>query len=197
MDSVPIDKRGRFYKPRKGVPVRPEVAARLRTQNFKHGKNAEKVTMEEALTRNLRRGHKNLPELIEAYAKAVAQSSPLEVDPVVVAGLATKAVMRMQIMEAIQEKGLLLDDQFFDKDGNQIGARTKANPLLEQLRWVDEQLGLTANDQQITRKSSREGAKDAALTRELERRARLQNFTRENPKRLPPAPIQDAEVLPD
>lgn len=78
-------------------------------------------------------------------------------------------------------------------DGTKIGARFKANPVLEPLRHVDEQLGYTAEQARLSRRSRGQGARDDAIAAALMHDARLREADKAR-RRLPPA---DPEVLSD
>ena len=182
--------------PLKGRKQSPAHAAKSRTANFRSGRRASVVSIEEGARAALNRIHPHATQIINAYAEAICQGRPGSVDPFTIAAMSEKAIMRLVATEQIREKGLTVEDTFHDKSGKVVGKRVKANPLFEHVRWMDEHLGLTVSDLQISRKSRGEGAKNEAETRELERRTRLATFMQENPKRLPPAPdITDSETV--
>jgi hypothetical protein len=75
-----------------------------------------------------------------------------------------------------------------NNDGEQIGKRYRVNPLLEPMRHLDEMLGHTADQMQLTRKSrGGEAVNAAALAFRLRRDAQLRALDRDRPQLPPPS----------
>lgn len=163
--------------------------------NVTHGRAAKVVTPEQAARYKLQRIHPDLPELIERYTRAISDGLPQEVDPITVQALVSKELMRRKLMQSVDDKGVLLSDKFFNKEGDVVGERYKAHPALEAIRWMDEQLGHTATDAQITRKSKGEGQRNQAETREIERRTRLAALVQQGKGPPPRERIEDSEIV--
>jgi hypothetical protein len=172
------------------VPSTPRFRAAARVAGWKHGKYARVVTGREATEAQIDRkfGH-GTAEMIAAHMDC----DPQGLERVGSIALAQKEIIRRQIVQGIFEKGVLVEEAMVGSDGEPVGSRLKAHPGLEPLRHLDEQLGHTADQQQITKKSRGEGAVNAAVAFRLSRDQALRALD-EKRIALPP-PAIEAEVV--
>lgn len=148
---------------------------RVRTQNYRHGRRAGVITAERAQRARLRKLDPEAPELIEAMVKA-AGGGDLDVPTRIAAtAMIETEILRRRAVDAVKEDGIRVEDEMFDRDGKVYGTRKKAHPLLEHIHRFNEDVGATAEQMQVTKKSKGEGARDDAITRMLEHDAQLRS----------------------
>lgn len=163
-----------------GVKKRMTAAAirQRRMAPVKHGRRAEVVTQDEVTRYRLEKIDPDAPELIEKYTRAIGGDLS-ELDSLVAAGMASKEIIRRKLVEEIGARGVIIEEVFVGEDGKILGRKIKANPVLDHLKHTDEQLGLTAEQAQLSRKSRGAGAVDAALAARLLHNARLRAYRAE------------------
>ena len=170
------------------VPATPEQIAANRVQAWKHGRYAKSVTLIEARARKLSEKDPDLVYLTEGFREALEGSLDGS-NSVAALSLAETESRRRKVSDQINEDGVVLEEVLFDKNGEIVGSRKRAHPLLEVERALARDLGHTAADMQLTKKSRGEGAKDEALAAMLRRDAQLRGWSKEGmapPPALPP-----------
>lgn len=170
------------------VPASPAQIAANRVQNWKHGRYAQTATLIEARARDLSERDPELVPLTEGYLDALETGSLDAPNAVAALSLAEQESRRRRVADRITKDGETLEELLFDKDGNEIGRRLRAHPLLEVEKGLVQNLGHTASEMQLTRKSSGEGRKDAAMAALLRRDALLRGM----PKDALPPPADEA-----
>lgn len=124
------------------------------------------------------------PAIVEAYVLALEHGDFSALDEVTVGALTESELMRREVFEKIR---VVLEESVFDSRGNVISTRLRANPLMDHARSLAEQLGHTAADVLLTRKSQGHGAvMDAVMDRNLKRDELLRSLVRSGEARLPP-----------
>ncbi|HSP54211.1 MAG TPA: hypothetical protein VLS25_01370 [Dehalococcoidia bacterium] len=138
---------------------------------WKHGLRASNVTDADVVRYRLGKTDPELPDLLDLFVRAVGGdlSAP---DLALAVGLASKAMVRQWMVEKIFERRVEIEDVLKDRDGNEIGRRVRANPLLKALKRVDHQLDLTVDHLRLSRRSRGQDAGDDAVAVAI-RRARL------------------------
>lgn len=176
-----------------GPSSEKRIAANRRNP-LKHGRDTKALTPVEVKDALLRKIHRDAPEMIAGVFEIAARGGEIDAFSRQAAkGLFETELLRRQAVDAIVEDGVVVEDHAYDKDGNVAGIRKKAHPLLEHVGKMSEQLGYTAEAQQMTRKSRGEGEKDAAVTALLNRRALLRSA--DKGRMLPPGGVIDSEVV--
>jgi hypothetical protein len=176
-------KRGR----KKRWKLTPARAAANRVRAWKHGLRAQVVTQKDVLRALFARLVPGGPEVAEAYVAAMEHGDSSGLNEIAVVAMSQSELVRREVVREIRERGVLVEDDLVNSEGEAIGKRIKANPLLEPLRHFDERLGHTAEQLQLTRKSRGEGAVNAALAFRLQRDAQLRALDYAQ-RRLPPPP---------
>ncbi len=136
-----------------------------------HAKTMTREQVREALVEKIAPGASEI--LDNVFADAAETGNLRGVNLAGARALFETELIRRAMVKTIAVDGVLVDDDMIDRDGNVYGHRTKANPLLEHVTKMAEQLGFTAEQMQLTKKSRGEGLKDKALTDLLEHRAKL------------------------
>jgi hypothetical protein len=177
----------RSKKPRGPVPgakrpTSPAQRAHARVAAWKHGLRAETVSFMEAETTKLSKMHSDAPFIAESYRQAIMEGKPRETEALSVVAMAQNEVTRRKMVEAVEEKGVLVEDDLVNSEGKKIGIKYKANPVLEHLAEMNRTLGHNVTDLQLSKKSRGEGARDDALRKLAERSELL----RSGDKSLPP-----------
>jgi hypothetical protein len=131
---------------------------------------------------------KEAKELLELFRLAIEEGDLSALARVQVTAIAELEVLRREAVNVIHEKGMMVQDEVIDSEGRVIGTRQRANPLLSHLENINEQLGLTASQLMISKKSRGEGAVNAATAVLQARRAMLLGADK---SRLPPPPEDD------
>jgi len=184
-------RRAEFVAERKQKRPYTMTARRLqrnRVAPFKHGLYAKSVTPGEVLRARLARADPALPAILDAYVEAQKGNlSPLNLETA--RGLGEKFIIRDGVVRRILREGVEIREPILDSRGNRIGDRIKANPLIEALLSLDEQLGITAEAARLSPKSAGHGARVDAITSALERDARIRAASN---LQLPPA---DPDIL--
>lgn len=166
----------------------------VRTHGLKHGKFAKVLTPEEIKEGLLRQIHPQAPELFRTVFKAAATGGDLdEYSQLSAEGMVQTALLRGHAIEKIVEDGIVVEERGYDAQGQTKVIRRKAHPLLERVIQMSEQLGFTAEQMQMTRKSRGEGEKNAAVTAMLTRRTLLRSA--DKGRMLPPAPAIETTVV--
>jgi len=130
--------------------------------------------------------------VLQAYRKAELEGDFSDVEKIAAHAMAEAEVIRRQAVGDVLERGVVLDEPVLSADGEQIGKRLRAHPLLDRLRHLDEQLGHTADQLALTPKSRGGKRVNAALAFRLERDAQLRALDRDRRQLPPPPPEQDA-----
>lgn len=179
-------------KPGKRVVSSPAVIAANRIRAWKHGQRAQTVTQLEVLRGRLEKAAKGAPEIVERYMAALVDGDMSAIDPIVGMGIAEAELMRRQAVDEVRERGVLVREDLVGADGTIIGSRLKQNPAAEVVIELNKQLGMTAQDQLLTRKARGEGAVDAALAMRLARDSQLRAMPKD--RMPPPPPIETTAV---
>jgi hypothetical protein len=123
--------------------------------------------------------------VLQAYRKAELEGDFSDVEKIAAQAMAENEVIRRQAVNDVLERGVLLDEPVLSGKGESIGKRLRAHPLLDPLRHLDERLGHTADQQQITPKSGGGKKMSAALALRLSRDAALRALDPDR-RQLPP-----------
>jgi hypothetical protein len=127
---------------------------------------------------------------MEAFHAALEEGDFSGVEMISALALAESELVRRNAVDDIFQRGVAFDEPLVNNDGEQIGKRYRVNPLLEPMRHLDEMLGHTADQMQLTRKSrGGEAVNAAALAFRLRRDGELRALDSE--RRLPPPPSQN------
>lgn len=170
-------KGSRDRKPRKAVEMTPALRRAQALRAFKNGKFAKLATLAEGRMEILRRLHPELPELIEAAIDAVGGDLE-EWQKTGALSLVELEITRRALVDRIHEDGVIVQDVTRDiKTKEEVPTETirlKAHPLLEPARKIHKELGFTADDMRLTKKSRGAGDVDDAKAALLRRRVLLQ-----------------------
>jgi hypothetical protein len=161
----------------------------------RHGGYAKTVKAKEILRHRLDLRLPGVPSLIviDAYVQA-ADGDTSATDALAVSAMAEIALLQQLTMHDVLARGPVTEEPIVSKESEIVASRVKAHPGLSALRHLHEQLGFTAEQLLITRKGDTEQLRQRAMQgRELERRARLVEFIKNNPSRLPPASPPEGE----
>lgn len=150
-------------------------------KSWKNGKYAQLATTEEGRLELLRRIDPTLPALIEQAVAAVGGNLEGFQQTGAVA-LVELEVLRRVLMDQIHDDGVVVEDVTRDiKSKEEIPTETirlKAHPLLDHARRLHKELGFTATDMRVTKKSQGAGNVDDAKAALLRRKALLQSGRR-------------------
>ena len=165
-------------------------------RNWRHGlRSRSGITAKDVLRAKLQQRLPGAAEIIDAYARS-ATGDLSATDALAVKAMAETALLQQLTMQDVLARGPVTEEPMVSKEGEVVGSRVKAHPGLSALRHLNEQLGFTAEQLLITRKGDAERLRQRAMQRrELERRARLVEFIRNNPRRLPSPPPPDSENI--
>jgi hypothetical protein len=153
----------------------------------------------------MRKINPDAPEIMESYAAQLTTGDTSGVDALTVAALTETELVRRGAYREIRERGVIVQEAIIGPDGQVRSdvVRLKANPAMEYALKLSEQVGATADQMRLSRKSGGEGAVNDALAKRLARNAMLLGA---DPEGLPaPAPrrslpaveqVTDAEVVP-
>lgn len=171
---------------RKGRKLSARALAACRTNPWKHGLRARVVSQLEAVGAKLNRALPEATAVIEAHIRAL--DDPEALSAIHVQAMVESELLRRKMVQEIRERGVLVEEPVLSRDGEVIGQNLQANPALEPMRHLDERLGHTAEQMQVTRKSQGEAEKTAELAAafRLERDAALRAPDR--PRRSLPPP---------
>jgi hypothetical protein len=169
----------------------PLKRASARRAALRHGRRAETLSPEEVRVGILRKVHRDAPEVLQAAADAI-KGDYTAYERIGFQALAEAEILRRAGVEGIQKRGVMVKEVRTEQDGSKT-ERWKANPLLDHVRRLHAVLGFTAEEMQLTKKARGQGAKDAAVTRVLERAAMLREASRSTP--MLPAPAIDVTVV--
>lgn len=185
-----------------GIPVPSTAKSRAasRVAAWKHGKYAKAVCGYEGTRAALERKAPGAAAVIDALAGAIEDGNHDSLQPLGIVAMAQKEMIRRQIVEDVRKRGVIVEEQLIDKDGRELGIRVKAHPGLEPMRHLDEQLGHTADQMQLTRKSRGEGAVNEAMAFRIKRDEELRRLDRPRRPLAPapaalPEPVVDSEVV--
>jgi hypothetical protein len=185
---------GRRKRPRKRGRKRkwkltPARLAQRRVAAWKHGRYAQTVTKQEVAYTHLDQALPGMGAafVLQAYRKAELEGDFSDVEKIAAQAMAEAEVIRRRAADDVLERGVAFDEPVINGKGEPIGRRRRANPVLDPLRRMNEQLGHTAKDLQLTRPSGEEGAGKAAMVFRLQRDAQLRALDRER-RQLPPPP---------
>jgi hypothetical protein len=181
---------GRRKRPRKRGRKRkwkltPARLAQRRVAAWKHGRYAQTVTPRDVARANLERRIPGAAGVMEAFHAALDEGDFSGVEAISSLALAESELVRRNAVDDVFERGVVFDEPVLDGKGEAIGTRLRANPLLDRIVRLDEQLGHTAKDLQLTRPSDGEGVGKAAMVFRLERDAQLRALDQDR-RQLPP-----------
>ncbi len=175
-----------------GVPV-PSSAKNTRAnrvKNWKHGRRAQVVSVVEARLSRLTKVHEDAPRIFADIVDAMEGNGFDGVNLMGAQAITETEILRRQAVDKVNDDGVTVTDQLLSKDGEVIGERLRAHPLLEHVHRFNETLGFTAADMQLSRKSRGEGEKDAAMTAMLKRDAMLRSADKSD------FPLPPSKLLP-
>lgn len=152
----------------------PAQIAANRVRSWKHGRKAKTVTPYEGRMAQLRKIHPELPEIIAATVAAGAGNLE-KLQQLGLQALAEMEVLRRMSVARIYEDGVVVEDHTITREGEVVGTRKKAHPLLETTQKFHDTLGFTAEQMELTAKAQGQGQKDAAMTAYLDRMAMLRS----------------------
>lgn len=154
---------------RKGKRASARARAACRANPWRHGLRAVSVTRREVTRYDLERKIPGAADVFDAYKSAVENGDVSELDPISVRALVESEVLRRRLVDEVGSRGVVVEEDLFGADGRVVGSRLKAHPALEPIGRLSEQLGHTAADTMLTRKSRGEGARDLAIVARLAR----------------------------
>jgi hypothetical protein len=183
--------RGRV--PGVSVPATAKSAAHSRVAGWKHGLRATVVTPLEARAAHVEKQFGDgAAAVLEAYMGGL--SGNLDgIDVINATALGETELLRRSFVDDIRTRGPVIEEKMVNSEGAEIGVRVKPHPLIEPTRWMNEQLGHTAADTQLSRKSRGEGAVNAAMAARLARDAMLRGHDKSG---MPPPPPAKKELGP-
>jgi hypothetical protein len=124
--------------------------------------------------------------VLQAYRKAELEGDFSDVEKIAAQAMAEAEVVRRRAVDEVLERGIAFDEPVINGKGEPIGRRRRANPVLDPLCRMNEQLGHTAEDLRLVRPSGGEAAgKAAAMAFRLQRDAQLRALDRDR-RQLPP-----------
>ena len=165
-------------------PLPPAFSRAARTANWRHGATAKVVTPLEGRMSRLKKLHKDAPQIFADIVESLSGGDHGRADAMAASALVETEILRRSAVDQIRADGVAVREPIRTAEGVEIGSRLRANPLLESVRHMNEQLGVTADALQLTRKSRGEGARDTAVIAMLARDAMLRAYD----KSLCPAP---------
>jgi hypothetical protein len=168
--------------------VEKDGAVRRRKRPRKRGRKRKwKLTKQEVALTHLDQALPGMGAafVLQAYRKAELEGDFSDVEKIAAQAMAENEVIRRQAVNDVLERGVLFDEPLINGKGEAIGTRLRAHPLLDRLQRLDEQLGHTADQQQITPKSGGGKKVNAALAFRLSRDAALRALDPDR-RRLPP-----------
>jgi hypothetical protein len=154
---------------RKGKRASPRARAACRANPWRHGLRAVSVTRREVTRYDLERKIPGAAGVFDAYTSAVSNGDVSELDPISARALTESEVLRRRLVDDVGSRGVVVEEDLFGADGRVVGSRLKAHPALEAIGRFSEQLGHTAADTMLTRKSRGEGFRDLAIAARLAR----------------------------
>lgn len=170
---------------RKGKRASPRARAACRANPWKHGRYAVTVTRREVARFDLEMKIPGAAAVAEAYHAAL-DGDMSALDPIAARALTESELLRRRLVDDVGSRGVLVAEDQFGTDGRVVGSRLRAHPGLEAIGRFAEQLGHTAEDMQLTRKSRGEGARDAAIAARLARDEMLRSFPKDGMAPPPP-----------
>jgi hypothetical protein len=165
----------------------PARVAANRVRAWKHGRFAQTVTKQEVAYTHLDQALPGMGAAFvhQAYRNAELEGDFSDVETIAAQAMAENEVIRRQAVDDVLKRGVALDEPVLNGKGEAIGTRLRAHPLLDPLRRLDERLGHTADQLQLTPKSRGGKRVNAALAFRLERDAQLRALDRDR-RELPP-----------
>jgi len=124
--------------------------------------------------------------VLAAYSDAISVGNLDGMDQINATAMAETELLRRRAVDSVRERGVVIEESMVNSEGVEVGTRTKVHPALEPLRWMNEQLGHTAADTQLSRKSRGEGAVNEALAARLARDAMLRSHDKSSMPAPPP-----------
>jgi hypothetical protein len=169
-------------------PSTEAVVRHARVANWKHGLRATIATAVDARREKMVATFgADAPAVVEAFQEAIDSGDLAGTNAIAVQSLAETEILRRKVVDEIAATGLVVSDVLFNEDGEPIGQRLRAHPLLDPLRHMNDTLGHTAADMQLSRKSRGEGAKDEAIAAMLKRDEMLRGISKDAMALPPPA----------
>ncbi|MDQ6892216.1 MAG: hypothetical protein M3167_06000 [Acidobacteriota bacterium] len=181
-------RRGRV--PGVDVPSTPKMRAASRTNAWKSGLYARRVSV---VTKRYAELEKTIPgaaEVVGRYHAAIMDGEVGALDEITVGALAETELLRRSMIDAIHTEGVIVEHDLHTKDGVVFGTEKRANPLIEPLHKINATLGHTAPDHLLTRKSRGEGMAVAAQTAAIMRRNEALRRTDKSRMPAPPVPVE-------
>jgi hypothetical protein len=168
-----------------GVPQETTQARRQanRTRGWKHGQRALAVSLVDVRAAQIEKVQKGASAVVQAYKRAIVDGDLEKHAELAVMAMSETELLRRDTVDKINEKGVMVEDDLVSSDGRVIGARFKANPLLEHVHRFNETLGFTAADLLLTPKHRGDLAVNAALAAAQLRDAKLRSLPKD---RVPP-----------
>jgi hypothetical protein len=160
-------------------------------RNWRHGlRSRSGITSRDVLRAKLQRTLPGAAETIDAYISA-ANGDTKATDALAAKAMAETAIMQQLTMEDVLTRGPITEEPMVSQEGEIVGSRVRAHPGLSALRHLHEQLGFTAEQLMLTRKSNTEKLAPAGMEQRLrERRARLVELVKRGLG--PPPPESDS-----
>lgn len=156
------------------VPASKKTIAANRTRNWKHGGSAKTVTLAEATADKLRRQvHPDAPEILRAYTDILTDGNLDARKKLAAQAFTSQEIILRRSIESITEKGELLEESMVGPDGLPMGVKYRAHPLMDTVIRLNENLGYTAEAQELTPHSQKEGAKNVAAELAARHESRL------------------------
>jgi hypothetical protein len=163
---------------RKHHEMTPARIERNRMNSYRSGKRAMTVSSVDYIKYRLGRVSKDLPAIIDACFEAQRGNlKPLEQETA--KRIASSFILYDMMLKRVMNEGVSIKEPILDAQGNRTGYRRKAHPLLDAIGALADQLGLTAQQACLSRKSRGQDQRDAAITSALlSRDARLREARR-------------------
>jgi hypothetical protein len=150
----------------------PARILRNRMNRFKSGRRAKTVTPLDYIKFRLGRVSKDLPDVLEACFEA-QMGNHSKLDQEIAKRLAANFILHDMMLARIMRQGAAVKEPILDSKGRRVGYRVKPHPLLDATLSLGEQLGVTAEQARVSRRSRGKGARDDAITEALMRDARI------------------------
>jgi hypothetical protein len=147
------------------VPASQKTRVANRTRAWKHGGYSKSVSLREGSTAKLRQVHPEAPEMLKAYTDILVDGNVDGRKRLAAMAFAGQEIILRRATEKVLEIGELVEEAVIGPDGTirKDCVKLKANPLLDTVIRLNENLGYTAEQQELTPRSKKEGAADVAL----------------------------------
>jgi hypothetical protein len=177
------------------LPSSAKLVAANRVRAVTHGRTAKVVTVVEvveARRRALAKIDPEAPAIAKAYQDALEGGGMEGVDALNVGDMTENRIIRKRLVNRVLEDGPIVEEHVIGKNSEGepevIATRLRAHPGLADVHAFNAELGITAADMQVSRKSRGEGEKDAAIAAMLRRDAMLRSTPKDDMP--PPAPLE-------